>query len=66
MRMECSSLSVIPENLTVSEALNLIQTQNPPESELSFYIFIITDQKKLVGYTTLRDLVFGNKTEKIK
>lgn len=61
-----SDFLAIPENLTTLEALKEIQKQNPPESELSFYIFIITDSKKLIGYTTLRDLVFCNNNLKIK
>mgnify|MGYP001345282451 CR=1 FL=1 len=61
-----SDFLAIPENLTTLEALNEIQKQNPPESELSFYIFIITETKKLIGYTTLRDLVFCDNNLKIK
>ena len=61
-----SEYLAIPENLTVKEALDVIQKQDPPESELSFYIFIITKEKKLVGYTTLRDLVFSKSNSKIK
>ena len=45
----------IPENLTVEKAIIELKKQNPPESELSFYIFIINQEKKLVGYTTIRD-----------
>jgi len=56
----------IPENLVVSEALNLIKKKDPPESELSFYIFITSTKNKLIGYTTLRDLVFCSNKEKVK
>ena len=56
----------IPENLTVSEALSMIKKQHPPESELSFYIFITSTSNTLVGYTTLRDLVFCSSKEKVK
>tara|TARA_Y100001970_G_scaffold235774_1_gene295003 strand:+ start:2369 stop:3769 length:1401 start_codon:yes stop_codon:yes gene_type:complete len=56
----------IPENLIVLEALTIIKKQNPPESELSFYIFITSTNNKLIGYTTLRDLVFCSNKEKVK
>ena len=55
----------IPENLRVEEALAYIKKTNPPESELSFYIFIISKTNKLIGYTTLRDLVFCKNNETV-
>jgi magnesium transporter len=61
-----SSYLSIPENLIVSEALSSIKKQHPPESELSFYIFITSTDNKLVGYTTLRDLVFSSNKTKVK
>tara|TARA_A100001015_G_C15041488_1_gene739976 strand:+ start:1155 stop:2543 length:1389 start_codon:yes stop_codon:yes gene_type:complete len=56
----------IPEDLTTLEALKQIQNQNPPDSEVSFYIFIVSESKKLIGYTTLKDLVFSSKNLKVK
>ena len=43
LKKKCIDLGLsITENLSVSEALDVIKTLNPPESELSFYIFIVS------------------------
>ncbi len=60
-----STVLTIPENLKIDEALKLIKQANPPESELSFYIFITSTTNTLVGYTTLRDLVFNKSNKNI-
>ena len=56
----------IPENLSVKEALVKLKEFNPPASEVSFYIFVVDQDKKLVGITTLRDLVIAPETAKVK
>lgn len=56
----------IPEALTIEETLKILKKQSPPDSEVSFYIFIVDKQKKLVGYTTLRSLVFNNSKKTIR
>lgn len=56
----------IPENLSISEAINYIKKQNPPNSEVSFYIFITSECNMLLGYTTLRDLILADTTQTIK
>ncbi|RAP29002.1 magnesium transporter [Candidatus Marinamargulisbacteria bacterium SCGC AG-343-D04] len=55
----------IPENLLISEALKDIKQQDIPESETSFYIFIVSKQKKLIGYTTLREIILSPKSNKV-
>ena len=49
----------IPENLTVHKALETIKTQNPPDTEVSFYIYLVDHSKKLIGFTTLRNLLMA-------
>jgi magnesium transporter len=56
----------IPEELTVEAALKNIRKQSLPESEISFFIFITDNEKKLVGYITLRDLLVSDLKQKIK
>lgn len=56
----------IPENLTVGESISEIRKQNPPDSEASFYTFILDQNKKLVGYTTLRNILMTDPKEKIR
>ncbi|NQY73211.1 MAG: magnesium transporter [Candidatus Margulisbacteria bacterium] len=56
----------IPEDLTVKEALDHIKAQNPPESEVAFYIFITDENKRLRGYTTLRNLLMSQLTDDVQ
>ncbi|MFT5170426.1 MAG: magnesium transporter [Candidatus Marinamargulisbacteria bacterium] len=56
----------IPEELTVKQALAHFKNQDPPDSEISFYIFVINDDNRLIGHTTLRTLVMSKETSKVK
>ena len=56
----------IPENLNVKQALTHIRKQDPPESEISFYIFVVNKKETLIGYVTLRTLLMSNPGESIK
>jgi magnesium transporter len=56
----------IPEDLSVSEALADFKLQSPPESEVAFYIFVVDVDNKLIGYTTLRDLVMTDLESKVQ
>jgi magnesium transporter len=56
----------IPENLTVAQALIRFKKLDPPTSEVSFYIFVVNEENKLVGYTTLRNLVMTPANTDIK
>ncbi len=56
----------IPENLTIKNAIIQIQNQNPPDSEIAFYIFITNKKHQLIGYTTLRNLLMTPDTNSIK
>ncbi|RAP35392.1 magnesium transporter [Candidatus Marinamargulisbacteria bacterium SCGC AAA071-K20] len=56
----------IPENLTIEKAIQKLKKEDPPDSEISFYIYIVTKKNKLIGYTTLRNLVFESPSKTIK
>lgn len=55
----------IPENLNVKEALEKIKELDPPNSEVSFFIYIVDDNDRLVGMTTLRNLLMHTFKENI-
>ena len=55
----------VPERLTVKEALASIKKQDPPESEVSFYIFVLAEDRRLIGYTSLRDLLLSDVDKKV-
>lgn len=56
----------IPENLSIKDAISTLKEKNPPDSEVSFYIYIVNKENQLVGYTTLRNLVFNDSNKSIK
>ncbi|MCP4049293.1 MAG: magnesium transporter [bacterium] len=56
----------IPEKLSVEQALIRIKRQKPPDTEVSFYIFIVDENGALVGYTTLRNLVLSAQDTLVK
>ncbi len=61
-----SNYIAIPENLTIENALEFIKKLELSESESSFYIFIISENNKLIGYTTLVTLLTAKSNTKIK
>jgi magnesium transporter len=48
----------LPPNLTASEALDRLRLQ-APESETIYYIFVLDDQRRLIGVLSLRDLILA-------
>jgi magnesium transporter len=48
----------LPPNLTASEALDRLRLQ-APESETIYYIFILDDQRRLLGVLSLRNLILA-------
>ncbi|RAP34310.1 magnesium transporter [Candidatus Marinamargulisbacteria bacterium SCGC AG-439-L15] len=61
-----SEYTWIPENLTVKQAVKSFRAQKPPDSEVSFYIFIVDEASHLVGYTTIRELVLSDLTQRVQ
>ena len=45
----------IPENVTASEAIRIVQES--PDVEMAFYIYVVNDHDNLVGVLSLRQLV---------
>ncbi len=56
----------IPENLSVEAGIRLIKKQKPQDSESSFYIYIVDEENKLIGYTTLVNLIVSRSSSEIK
>ena len=48
----------LPPSLTASEALDRLRLQ-APESETIYYIFVLDEQRRLVGVLSLRDLILA-------
>ncbi len=55
----------LPPNLTATEALDRLRLQ-APESETIYYIFILDDQRRLMGVVGLRDLILSPRHKLIK
>jgi magnesium transporter len=48
----------LPDNITASEALDRLRLQ-APNSETIYYIFILDEQRRLLGVLSLRDLILA-------
>lgn len=48
----------LPPNLTATEALDRLRLQ-APESETIYYIFVLDDERRLLGVLSLRDLILA-------
>lgn len=48
----------LPPGLTAAEALDRLRLQ-APESETIYYIFVLDDQRRLLGVVSLRDLILA-------
>jgi magnesium transporter len=57
-RLMTTDYAWLPPNLTASEALDRLRLQ-APESETIYYIFILDDQRRLLGVLSLRDLILA-------
>ena len=56
----------IPQNLTISQARELVISLNPPDSEVSFYVYVVDDASRLVGFTSLRNLLVIDGDQMVK
>ena len=56
----------LPEDLTIEEGLDAIKKKNPPDSEVSFYIFITNKDEQLIGVTSLRNILLADPKESIR
>ncbi len=48
----------IPEDITVSEAITRLR-QQAPDSETIYYIYVVDQERRLVGVVSLRDLILA-------
>ncbi len=48
----------LPENITVAEAVDRLRLQ-APNSETIYYLYVLDDQRKLLGVCSLRDLILA-------
>src|SRR5262249_22850373 len=48
----------VPANITVSEALDRLRLQ-APDRETIYYVYVLDDQRKLLGMASLRDLILA-------
>jgi magnesium transporter len=48
----------LPDHITVTEALDRLRLQ-APKSETIYYVYILNDQRKLLGVVSLRDLILA-------
>jgi magnesium transporter len=50
----------VPANISVSEALDRLRLQ-APDRETIYYVYVLDDQRKLLGVVSLRDLILANR-----
>src|SRR5438270_3163952 len=48
----------LPDNITIGESLDRLRLQ-APDTETIYYIYILNDQRKLLGGVSLRDLILA-------
>lgn len=51
----------LPENITVADALNRLR-QQAPDRETIYYIYILDEARRLLGFISLRDLILARPT----
>lgn len=55
----------LPQNITVNEAIEKIKIQ-AIDSETIYYIYVIDNDRKLLGFVSLRDIIIAPSTKKIE
>jgi magnesium transporter len=48
----------LPQNITVAEAIERLRLQ-APDKETIYYVYVLDDQRKLLGIVSLRDLILA-------
>jgi len=57
--------ATLPPDILVTEALNHLRLQ-APDKETIYYVYVIDQERKLIGFVSLRDLVLAKPTEVIR
>jgi magnesium transporter len=50
----------LPENITVEDALERLRLQ-APDKETIYYVYVLNDQRKLLGVVSLRELIMASR-----
>lgn len=57
--------ATLPPNVTVQEALNQLR-QQAPDKETIYYVYVVDDERHLIGFVSLRDLILARPTAMIR
>jgi len=53
--------ATLPPDITVQEAINYLRRQ-APDKETIYYVYVVDDERQLIGFVSLRDLVLAKPT----
>lgn len=59
-----SEYAALPAYITVKEALDKLRKE-APDKETIYYIYVIDENRKLIGFVSLKDLILAKENEKI-
>ncbi len=57
--------ATLPPDITVSDALAILRRQ-APSTETIYYVYVVAEQRKLIGFVSLRDLVLARPTALVR
>ncbi|MDD5581768.1 MAG: magnesium transporter [Candidatus Marinimicrobia bacterium] len=60
-----SDYMALPPNITAEEALNRMRRE-APDKETIYYAYVIDEDRKLLGFLSLKDLILANPKKKIE
>lgn len=57
--------AVLPPDVTVEQALNVLRRQ-APEKETIYYVYVVDEERHLIGFVSLRDLILAKPTAVVR
>lgn len=57
--------ATLPPDISVQEALNQLRRQ-APNTETIYYVYVVDDERHLIGFVSLRDLVLARPTDMVR
>lgn len=57
--------ATLPPDITVAEALNQLRLQ-APSAETIYYVYVVDQERRLIGFVSLRDLVLARPTALVR